>query len=60
MGSRLHRRPLGHPRHPGDDVGVGGIERLADLAAEIKPAIEQDVGQREALAAEIVAAGGLA
>src|SRR4029077_3337827 len=29
------------------------MERLADLTAEIEPAIEQDVGQREALAAEI-------
>ena len=40
-------------RQPCGDVGVGGIERLADLVAEIEPAIEQDVGEREALAAQI-------
>ena len=34
------------------------IERLADHGAEIDEAIEQDVGEREALAAEIVAAVG--
>ena len=31
---------------------LAGIERLADLVAEIEPAVEQDIGQREALAAE--------
>src|SRR6266700_2120855 len=56
---RLHRRPLADAREPGGDIGVGGIERLADLAAEIDPAIEQDVGEREAIAAEIVLAGHL-
>ena len=35
---RLRRRPLADPREPGGDVGVGGIERLADLVAEIEPA----------------------
>ena len=57
-GSRRRRRPLAHACHPRDDVGVGRIERLADLSGEIEPAIEQNVRQREALAAEIVAAVG--
>src|SRR5713226_5786401 len=51
-GLRLHRWPLPDPCEPGGDVGVGGIERLADLAAEIDPAIEQDIGEREALSAQ--------
>src|SRR5258708_10203312 len=51
--SRLHRRPLPDAREPSRNIAVGGIERLADLVAEIDPAIEQNVGQREALAAEI-------
>jgi hypothetical protein len=59
VGSRLRRRPLAYAGHPRNDVAIGGIERLADLAGEIEPAIEQDVGQREALTAEIVAAVGL-
>src|ERR1700732_166088 len=57
---RLHRRPLSDAREPGGDVAVGGIERLADLVAEIDPAIEQDVGEREAVAAQILLARDLA
>ena len=41
------------PREPRGDIRVRRIQRLADLVAEIEPAIEQDVGQRESLAAEI-------
>jgi hypothetical protein len=33
------------PREPGDDIGVGGVQRLAD---EIDPVMEQDIGEREA------------
>src|ERR1700736_2007144 len=47
----LDRRPCSDPREPGGEIAVGGIERLADLIAEIDPAIEQDIRQREALAA---------
>jgi hypothetical protein len=36
---RLRRRPLAHASHPGHDIGIGGIERLADLAGEIEPAV---------------------
>src|ERR1700730_1046554 len=57
---RLHRRPLSDAREPGRDVAVGGIEWLADLVAEIDPAIEQDIGQREAVAAQILLARDLA
>src|SRR5258707_1502084 len=53
-GLRLRLRPLGDARHPGNDVGVAGIERLADLAAEIEPGMEQYVRQGEALDAEIL------
>ena len=38
---------------PRGDIGVGGIQRLADLVAEIEPAVQQDVRQREALAAQV-------
>src|SRR5258708_6497715 len=49
-GLRRHRGPCPDPHEPGGEMGVGGVERLADLIAEIDPAIEQDIGQREALA----------
>ena len=39
-------------------MGVGAIERLTDLIAEIEPAIKMDVGQRKALAADIFAPVG--
>src|SRR5262245_18282228 len=54
----LHRRSLADTAEPGGDVGIGSVERLADLTAEIEKAIKQDVGEREALAAEVVAAVG--
>src|SRR6266849_1575951 len=53
---RLRRRSLTNPREPCRDIGVGGIERLADLAAEIEPAIQMNVRKRKTLAADIVAA----
>src|SRR3984957_19919619 len=53
---RLHRRPLADAGEPGGDVGIGRIERLADSAAEIDPAVEQHIRQRETAAAEIVPA----
>ena len=39
-----------------DEIGIGRIQRLADRAAEIEPAVQQDIRQREARAAEIVLA----
>src|SRR6266571_7446543 len=56
--SRLHRRPLPDTGEPRGDMAVGGIERLADHGAEIEEAIEQYVGEREALAADVVAVVG--
>src|ERR1700722_13466865 len=53
---RLHRRPLADAGEPGGDVGIGRIERLADIAAEIDPAVKQDIRECEARAAEIVLA----
>src|SRR5579872_4554726 len=50
---RLRRRPLRDAIEPRLDVGIGRIERLADPIAEIEPAIQQDVGEGETLAAEI-------
>jgi hypothetical protein len=38
------------PRKPCRNVRVGGIQRLADLIAEVDPAIQQDIRQREARA----------
>src|SRR5258708_4466697 len=42
---------------PGGDVLVVGIDRLADLGPEIEEAVEQDVGQREAVAGDPLASG---
>src|SRR5215469_14773024 len=52
---RLGRRPRGDAVEPGGDVRVGGVERLADRGRKSGEAIEQDVGQRETFAAQIVA-----
>src|SRR5690242_17542184 len=50
--SRLHARPCTDAAKPCRDVAVVRIKRLTDLVAEIEPAIEQDVGEGEALAAD--------
>src|SRR6185437_15946317 len=50
----LERRALGNAIEPGLDIRIRRIDRLADQGAKIQPAKEQDVGEREALAAEIV------
>src|SRR5215471_984399 len=51
-GSRLGRRPVLYACKPTAQIGVGRVERLTDLSAEIHEAKEQDIGQREALSAE--------
>src|ERR1051325_2656383 len=48
--SGLDGRALSRALEPACDVPEFGIERLADLAAEIDEAIKQDIGEREALA----------
>src|SRR5689334_4439245 len=48
--SGLDGRALSRALEPAGEVPEFGIERLADLAAEIDEAIEQDIGEREALA----------
>src|SRR5579883_281307 len=55
---RLGRGPRGDAVEPGGDVGVGGVERLADGGSKCEHAIEQDVGERKPLAAEKIAAVG--
>src|SRR6185437_7243857 len=58
LASRLHAWPCADARTPRGDVLVGRVERLADLVAEIDRAIQQDVGERETLAAEPLPADG--
>src|SRR5262249_2087061 len=57
-GSRLHARACADTCQPCNDIRVRGVERLPDLIAELEPAKEQDISQREALAADPFAAVG--
>src|ERR1700679_4383409 len=49
---RPNRWPLTDAGKPCRDIGVGGVQRLSDLAAEVDPAVQQHVRQREAWSAQ--------
>ena len=57
IGLRIHRRARCDTGEPGGDFGVGRIERLAHLTAEVDPAVEQDICQCKTAAAQVLFAG---
>src|SRR5947209_16561198 len=56
--SRLDGRPRAHPLEPTTDIQIQRIDRLTDLHEESHEAVQQDVGQGETAAAQMVAAVG--
>src|SRR5690606_37066957 len=57
--SGLGAGPCGGAVEPGLHVGVGRVQRLSDGGAEREEAVEQNVGQREPIAAQPGLAGEL-
>src|SRR6185437_4276642 len=47
-----HRRTLADAGKPCRDGGVGGVERLAELAAEVEPRVQHHVRQGETVSAQ--------
>src|SRR6185436_842121 len=57
MEAARRTRTVLDPREPRADVRETGIARLADAAAEVERAVQDDVGDREAVARDPALAG---